>query len=107
MTDLVGPEGACRHGQQLAIYVLVESFGWVGGGDPGPMLGRERHVGEDVFAGTVHHLGKFRYTPPNGIGDLVPLLAGGIGRFLASAPFSTSPISAVLSSVIAGTRTVG
>ena len=46
------------------------------------MLRRERHVGQHVLLGAIHHPGKFGDTGPQLVGDLAPLPLGGLGRFL-------------------------
>lgn len=46
------------------------------------MLDGEAHVGQDVVLGIVHQGGELRHPRPELIGDLPPLLAGGLGVVL-------------------------
>jgi hypothetical protein len=53
-----------------------------GGRDLGPVLARERHVGESLVARSVHHRGEFLELLAQGIGDIPPLPPRCFLRFL-------------------------
>lgn len=48
----------------------------------GPVLLGKGHVGEHIFLHTIHEASKVRHFRPDLIGDVAPLLAGGLGRVL-------------------------
>ena len=48
----------------------------------GAILRRERHVGENILLGGVHHSGELGDAGPQLIGDLAPLPLGRFGRLL-------------------------
>ncbi len=65
-----------------ALDLLVYPFQRVGGRDLRPVVLRERHVGENILARCVHHIGELGELLAQGIGDLLPLLMRSLGRLL-------------------------
>ena len=59
-------------------HVAVQALDRVGAMQLRPVLTGKGHVGQHVFFGTVHEGGKLRYFRPDLIGDIPPLLAGGL-----------------------------
>lgn len=47
------------------------------------MLLGKRHVGEYLLTRAVHHRGEFLVSLAQRVGDMVPLLVGGLGAFLS------------------------
>lgn len=48
----------------------------------GPMRWREAHIGEHIGFGLVHQFGELLHFGPDLIGDMAPLLPGGLGIVL-------------------------
>ncbi len=63
--------------------LAVEAFERVGAVELGPVLGRERHVGQYVRFGLVHQNGKLRHLWAKLVGDAAPLRPGRPGIVLS------------------------
>ena len=81
MASSLGGEDTDHLGAPLDL--AVEAFDRVGRVQLGPMLGRERHVGEHIGLGLVEEAGKLGQLGPELICDLPPLRLRGFGIVLS------------------------